>query len=360
MVVRGTHKAARALRLRRACPAMDQASPPLADGWIEATAPDGSAYFINTSTQETRWQRPQPAPPPPPPPPLPPPPRLPSSWQALKAPDGRTYYGNSITGETSWEPPQPQLQPPPPPPLPPPPPPLPPPPQPPGAAAAGTAATTAAPPAATTTTITVFLVDKSRCSEGFSKADFHGRPGQSDPLPLGNDSFFQPKLIRLTFDGLVRPTRASFESSIASGLRLDNTVMLRYSLVLSGAQVITPIADDDAIVTYLEQQPLHAMQALEVPRSVIDVTNSARAVVKLTPQAAAAAQHLAAQATEPARPSMFANLAARTSQQSQEKQQAAVTAVIKAVIEVLRDAGDVSDPPAPHRPNFTRTCSPFA
>ena len=119
----------------------------------EATAPDGSAYFINTSTQETRWQRPEPAPPPPPPPPLPPPPRLPSSWQALKAPDGRTYYGNSITGETSWEPPQPQLQPPPPPPpLPPPPPPLPPPPQPPGAAAAGTAATTAAPPAATTTT----------------------------------------------------------------------------------------------------------------------------------------------------------------------------------------------------------------
>ena len=321
MVVRGTHKAARALRLRRACPAMDQASPPLADGWIEATAPDGSAYFINTSTQETRWQRPEPAPPPPPPPPLPPPPRLPSSWQALKAPDGRTYYGNSITGETSWEPPQPQLQPPPPPPpLPPPPPPLPPPPQPPGAAAAGTAATTAAPPAATTTTITVFLVDKSRCSEGFSKADFHGRPGQSDPLPLGNDSFFQPKLIRVAVDGLVRPTRASFESSIASGLRLGNTVMLRYSLVLSGAQVITPIADDDAIVTYLEQQPLHAMQALEVPRSVIDVTNSARAIVKLTPQAAAAAQHLAAQATEPARPSMFANLAARTSQQSQEKQ----------------------------------------
>ena len=40
---------------------MDQASPPLADGWIEATAPDGSAYFINTSTQETRWQRPDPA-----------------------------------------------------------------------------------------------------------------------------------------------------------------------------------------------------------------------------------------------------------------------------------------------------------
>ena len=38
---------------------MDQASPPLADGWIEATAPDGDgAYFINTSTQETRWQRP--------------------------------------------------------------------------------------------------------------------------------------------------------------------------------------------------------------------------------------------------------------------------------------------------------------
>ena len=128
----GEHKAARALRLRRACPAMDQASPPLADGWIEATAPDGSAYFINTSTQETRWQRPEPAPPPPPPPPLPPPPRLPSSWQALKAPDGRTYYGNSITGETSWEPPQPQLQPPPPPPpLPPQPPPLPLPPQPP-------------------------------------------------------------------------------------------------------------------------------------------------------------------------------------------------------------------------------------
>ena len=35
------------------------------------------------------------------------------------------------------------------------------------------------------------MVDKSRCSEGFSKADFHGRPGQSDPLPLGNDSFFR-------------------------------------------------------------------------------------------------------------------------------------------------------------------------
>ena len=39
----------------------------LADGWIEATALDGSAYYINTSTQETRWQRPDPAPPPPPP-----------------------------------------------------------------------------------------------------------------------------------------------------------------------------------------------------------------------------------------------------------------------------------------------------
>ena len=75
--------------------------PAPASLWQEARAPDGRAYFYNTQTKETSWQKPaelmtpieralakQP-------------------WREHTAPDGRKYYAHAETKQTVWEMPAP-------------------------------------------------------------------------------------------------------------------------------------------------------------------------------------------------------------------------------------------------------------
>ncbi|KAJ1454782.1 caspase domain-containing protein [Pelagophyceae sp. CCMP2097] len=86
---------------------------PLPPGWEEKRAPDGRAYYVCHTTQQTSWERPAAAPamatavamplPPPPAPQLPPrAEQMPPGWEEKRAPDGRSYYVNHRTQCTQW------------------------------------------------------------------------------------------------------------------------------------------------------------------------------------------------------------------------------------------------------------------
>ena len=110
-------------------------SASLPPGWSSAQASDGRAYYYNSSSGETRWERPggdesAPAPAPagaltifskpnfaPAASPKPTVPagvagigKLPKGWRMGAAADGKTYYYKKDTGEVSWEPPPPDAE----------------------------------------------------------------------------------------------------------------------------------------------------------------------------------------------------------------------------------------------------------
>jgi len=69
---------------------------PLANGWVQATAPDGRTYYANTATGATSWEFPADAG-------VAASPALPAGWTAAVDPSsGRTYYVHA-SGQTSWE-----------------------------------------------------------------------------------------------------------------------------------------------------------------------------------------------------------------------------------------------------------------
>lgn len=75
--------------------------------WVEAVDPaTGRAYFQDTKTGHTQWEKPAmraPAQLPPPAPPMPPPAELPSPWQEMFDDASKhVYYYNTTTGETTW------------------------------------------------------------------------------------------------------------------------------------------------------------------------------------------------------------------------------------------------------------------
>eukprot|EP00850_Spirogloea_muscicola_P017390 SM000149S01325 [mRNA] locus=s149:81933:85843:- [translate_table: standard] len=88
--------------------ALRGALPP---GWVEGVDEvTGVAYYFHAATQSSQWERPEALkgptplgaiPPPPPPPKLPP---LPPDWlEAIDATTGHKYYYNTSTQETRWE-----------------------------------------------------------------------------------------------------------------------------------------------------------------------------------------------------------------------------------------------------------------
>eukprot|EP00850_Spirogloea_muscicola_P011734 SM000074S21644 [mRNA] locus=s74:32728:36758:- [translate_table: standard] len=83
----------------------------LPPGWVEGVDEvTGVAYYFHAATQSSQWERPEALkgptpfgaiPPPPPPPKLPP---LPPDWlEAIDATTGHKYYYNTSTQETRWE-----------------------------------------------------------------------------------------------------------------------------------------------------------------------------------------------------------------------------------------------------------------
>ena len=82
------------------------------DVWFEHKNADGRAYYYNTRTKESSWEKPKDAVAQPPAPALPHPPMLRppfmpqpkfSEWSEHKDSDGRVYYYNARTMESKWE-----------------------------------------------------------------------------------------------------------------------------------------------------------------------------------------------------------------------------------------------------------------
>jgi len=78
----------------------NQYAGPVDHGWTEHKAPDGRAYFYNSKSGASTWERPMELNQPPMP--SGPAPMLPG-WDEFRAPDGRAYFYNAHTGESVWE-----------------------------------------------------------------------------------------------------------------------------------------------------------------------------------------------------------------------------------------------------------------